>query len=149
MIQLSLHFIHYSKMLALARLSSIKLAQSLSVSLFCFHFIVQPFVKGFTLCYRTVVLSVCDIGVLWPNGWMDHDATWCGGRPQLRPHCVRWGPSSLQKGIQQPSSHFSVHVYCDEMAGWIKMPLCMEVGLSSGHVVLNGDPAPPESQKGI
>jgi len=74
-IQLSLHFVHYSKMLALARLSSVKLAQSLSVSLFCFHFVGQPFVKGFTLCYRTVVLSVCDIGVLWPNGWMDHDAT--------------------------------------------------------------------------
>ena len=21
-------------------------------------------------------LSVCDIGVLWPNGWMDQDETW-------------------------------------------------------------------------
>jgi len=25
------------------------------------------------------VWSVCDDGVLWPNCWMDHDATWCGG----------------------------------------------------------------------
>ena len=32
--------------------------------------------------------------VLWPNSWMDQDVTWCGGRPQSRPHCVRWGPSS-------------------------------------------------------
>ena len=31
--------------------------------------------------------------VLWPNGWMDQDATWCGGRPQHRPHCVRWAPT--------------------------------------------------------
>jgi len=35
-----------------------------------------------------VCLSVCNVGVLWPNGWMDHDATWYGDRR----HCVRWGP---------------------------------------------------------
>jgi len=33
-----------------------------------------PFVKRFALCHQTVVclscLSVCDIGVLWPNGWI-------------------------------------------------------------------------------
>jgi len=39
-------------------------------------------------------LSVCNVGVLWPNGWMDQDATWYGGRPRPRPHCVRWGLSS-------------------------------------------------------
>jgi len=31
--------------------------------------------------------------VLWPNGWMDQDATWYGARPRPRRHCVRWGPS--------------------------------------------------------
>jgi len=35
----------------------------------------RPFLKRFALCYRTVVvlsvLPVCDIGVLWQNGWMD------------------------------------------------------------------------------
>jgi len=39
----------------------------------------QPFVKRFALCYQTVVClayPVYDIGVLWPNGWMDQDATW-------------------------------------------------------------------------
>ena len=39
----------------------------------------RPFVKRFALCYRTdvlsVCLSVCDVGVLWLNGWMDRDAT--------------------------------------------------------------------------
>jgi len=34
-------------------------------------------------------------------------------------------------------------VYCGQVVGWIKMPLGMEVGLGSGHIVLNGDPAPP------
>jgi len=37
---------------------------------------------------------------------------------------------------------FSVHVYCGQTAGWIKMALDMEVGLGPGHIVLGGDPAP-------
>jgi len=41
--------------------------------------------------------------LLWPNGWMDEDATWYGSRPRPRPYCVRRGPrSSPQKGVQQP-----------------------------------------------
>jgi len=35
-------------------------------------------------------------------------------------------------------------VYCGQTAGWIKMPLGTEVGLGSGDVVLDGDPAPPK-----
>jgi len=27
--------------------------------------------------------------LLWPNGWMDQDGTWRGGRPWSRPHCAR------------------------------------------------------------
>jgi len=30
---------------------------------------------------------VCDVGVLWPNGWMHLDETWHAGRPRPRPHC--------------------------------------------------------------
>jgi len=41
----------------------------------------------------SVCLS-CSVGVLWPNGWMDQDATWYGGRPRPRRYCVRWEPSS-------------------------------------------------------
>jgi len=48
----------------------------------------RPFVKLFALCYRTVVCPVC-LSVLWPNGWMDDQAaTWYGGRPRPRRHCV-------------------------------------------------------------
>jgi len=42
--------------------------------------------------------------LFWQKGWMwmDQDAIWYGGRPWPKPHCVRWGPSSLpfpaQKG---------------------------------------------------
>ena len=34
------------------------------------------------------------------------------------------------------------------MAGWIKMPLGMEVGLGPGDFVLDGDPAPPHQKGG-
>ena len=40
----------------------------------------------------SVCLSVCNIGVLWPNGLTDQDETWLAGRLWPWPHCVRWGP---------------------------------------------------------
>jgi len=49
-------------------------------------------------------LSVCDVGVLWLDGWMDQGGTWHGGRLRPWPHCVRWGPSSTSpKGAQPPN----------------------------------------------
>jgi len=35
--------------------------------------------------------------LLWPNGWIDQDATWYEGRLRRRPHCVRWGRSCPPK----------------------------------------------------
>jgi len=67
---------------------------------------------------RAVVLFVCNVGVLWPgpNGWMDQDATWYGDRPQPRPHCVRWIPSSPPtEGAPQLPPHFLAHIYCVRM----------------------------------
>ena len=99
----------------------------------------RPFVKRFALCYQTVVLSVwlvCDVGVLWPNSWIDQDETWRAVRPRPWPHYVRWGPSSPpHKGAEPPQ--FSSHICCGQMAAWIKMPLGMEVGLSQGDFVLD------------
>jgi len=34
-------------------------------------------------------------------------------------------------------------VYCGQTVGWIKMKLGIHVGLGPGHIVLDGDPAPP------
>jgi len=88
-------------------------------------------------------LFVCDVSVLWPNGWMDQDSTWCGGRPRPRPHSVRWGPSFPQKGH---STHlFSAHVYCGQTAVWIKMPLGTKAGFRPGLIVLHGDLAPSKA----
>ena len=46
--------------------------------------------------------------LLWPNGWMDQDATWYGGRPRPRPHGVRWGSSFPlpRKRHSSPSPYF-------------------------------------------
>jgi len=80
--------------------------------------------------------------LLWPNGWMDQDATWCGGRPQPRRHCARWGASSpLPK--RGHTCQFLAHVYCGQTAGWMKMSLGVEIGFGPGDVVLDGGPGTP------
>jgi len=35
-------------------------------------------------------------------------------------------------------------VYCGQTVGWMNTPLVMEVGLRPGHLVLDGDLAPPK-----
>jgi len=55
------------------------------------------------LYFLSVCLFVCNVGVLWPHGWMDQDATWYGGRPRPRRCCMRWGPSfSSEKRHSSP-----------------------------------------------
>jgi len=34
-------------------------------------------------------------------------------------------------------------MYCGQTVGWIKMKVGMQVGLGSGHIVLDGDPTTP------
>jgi len=62
-------------------------------------------------------LSVCNVGVLWPNGWMDQDETWHASRPRPWPQ------------MAEPPQ-FLAHICCGQTAGWIKMPHGREVGLS-------------------
>ena len=46
------------------------------------------------VCLSSPILSVCNVGVLWSNGWMDQDETWRAGRP--------WPQLPLPKGAQSP-----------------------------------------------
>ena len=54
-----------------------------------------------------------------------------------------------KKGTPTPTQ-FLAHVYCGQMAGWMKTPLdtevdlaaCAEVDLGAGPIVLDGVPAP-------
>jgi len=50
------------------------------------------------------VLSVCDIGVSWPNGWTDQDETWHAGIGLGPGHIVLDGDPAHppQKGAQSP-----------------------------------------------
>ena len=50
-------------------------------------------------------------------------------------------PSTPEKGHTH-STQFLAHVYCGEMAGWMKTPLGTEVDLGPGHIGLDGVPAP-------
>ena len=112
--------------------------------------ILVPFQLELDLFSRSLAClspcPLCNVGALWPNGCMDQDEIWHGGRPQPRPHGVTWGPSfPPQKGH---SPQFSAHVCCGQTAGWIKMPLGTEVDLSPVDIVLDGDPSPPKKAGG-
>ena len=39
-------------------------------------------------------------------------------------------------------------VYGGQTVGWMKMKLGMQVGLGPGHIMLDGDPAPPPQRGG-
>jgi len=47
--------------------------------------------------------SVCDVGALRLNIWMDQDEAGYEGKPRPRPHCVRWGNQSPPKGGIAPN----------------------------------------------
>ena len=103
----------------------------------------RPFVKRFALCYQTVVClscSVCNVGVLWPNG-----SNKLGMEVGLGPgHVVLDGdPSPPHQKGKQP-----VHVCFGQTAWWIKMPLGTkvdrEVDVGPSDFVIHGDPAPPK-----
>ena len=88
----------------------------------------RPFVKRFALGYRTVVLSVCpvcDVGVLWPNGWTDQDETWHAGRSRPGQIVLDGDPAPTPPEGHSPLQ-FSAHIYCAQMSAWMKMPLGME-----------------------
>jgi len=83
-------------------------------------------------------LSVCDVGVLWQKGWMDHTMP-LGVKVGLGPgHNVlaAWGPSSLQRGTASPNFRPAC---CGQTSGWIKVPLGREVGLGPSDIALDGD----------
>jgi len=81
--------------------------------------------------------------LLWPNGWMDQDATWYGGKPRPRRRCVRRSRSCPIKGAQPlvfGSCILWPNGWIDEDTTWYRI-----IDLSPGHIVLDGVPALRES----
>jgi len=68
----------------------------------CFLATVAECAMGPMSC--PVCLSVCNVGVLWPNGWMDQDATWYGGK------IVLGGDPALPTERGTAAAHFSARV---------------------------------------
>jgi len=74
-------------------------------------------------------VPIFDPCLSWPNGWTDQYATWYGGRPRPGDIVLDGDPAPppFLGGAAGSSSQFSAQVCCGHTAGWIKMPLDMEV----------------------
>jgi len=82
--------------------------------------------KRFAICYQAVVCPVClscpvsNVGVLWPNGWMNQDETWHTGLGLG--HIVLDGdPAPLPRGAQPPILALYLswpNVWMDQDATW-------------------------------
>ena len=59
----------------------------------------------------------CNVGVLWPNGWMDHDATWYGGRPRPGHIVLNWDPAHSPRHQKGALPTFSPHLLWPN--GWM------------------------------
>jgi len=56
-------------------------------------------------------------------------------------------PATPWKKSTPTPTQFLAHVYCGQMAGWMKTPLGTEVDLGPGHIVLYGVPAPAKGSQ--
>jgi len=124
---------------------------SLAVLQLCIHSILcretsddcvvfgRPLLTVHRVIYGTVVLSVlsvCNVGVLWSNGWY-------GGGPRPRRHCVRWGPSTPPHGKGHSSPNFSAHVYCGQTVAYLNKLLssCSHSDLLQSMAKAGANPA--------
>ena len=71
--------------------------------------------------------------LLWPNSWMDQDATWWGDRPRPRRNCVRWGATSpTERGTAAPPNP-----PCLLWPNWVaRLSYCWAVVLYSNYLAL-------------
>jgi len=64
----------------------------------------QPFPK------RVLSPPIFGPCLLFPNNWIDQDATWYGGRPRLKRHCVTWELSS--RALPKKEAELSIFGPC-------------------------------------
>ena len=84
--------------------------------------------------------------LLWPNGWMDQDSTWHGGRPWSCTHCARWRHSCPPPKRGQSPTIFGPSLLwpngcMDQDATWYGgRPRTIR------NTLFNGDPATPRKR---
>jgi len=83
---------------------------------------------------------------IWPNGWMDQDATWYGGRPRPRPLCDRWGPSP-RKGHSSPPLLGSCLLWPNDRPSQLLLSTCYPVGSKLHYGLLRKTSSPRLKQK--
>ena len=91
-----------------------------------------------------------DGGAHWRNLANTVESLMCGGNAAIfgRPFVKRFALCYQTVVCLSCLSCLSVCLsltlaYCGQTVGWIKLKLGMQVGLGPGHIVLDGDPAPP------
>jgi len=82
--------------------------------------------------------------LLWPNGLMDEAGTWTEVGLSPGDFVLDEDPAPSPKRGRSPTLQFLAHFCCGQTAGCIKMKIGMDVGLRSGHFVLDGDHPPPQ-----
>jgi len=60
--------------------------------------------------------------------------------------CSFW--ATVYKTVRPMLSDHCLSCLSVTLVQWIKIKLCMQVGLGPGHIVLDGDPAPPPQKGG-
>ena len=79
---------------------------------------------------------------------MYQDATWYGGRPRPRSHCVRWDPAPFPKKGTSAPTFWPMSIVSKRLDGsGCHLVRTTEVGLVLGHIVLDGDPATLSQKK--
>ena len=80
------------------------------------------------------VCRVYDVGVLWPNGWIDQDETWRAGR--LGPgYIVLHGDQAPPTPKEHNPPIFGPYLFATNgYMEWIKTPVGRELGQFSAHV---------------
>jgi len=103
---------------------------------------VHPILSDRCLSLSCLSCPVCNVGVLWPNGWSDEDETWqCRYASSLAILC-QMGMIQLpsrKKGAEPPIFGPCL-LWPNGCMDWEK--LGMEVGLNPGHIVLDGTKLP-------
>ena len=98
-----------------------------------FNHFGRPFVKRFALCYGTVVLSVCSVGMLRPRGWMDQYivvAWFPSPRPDVQ--FIRFSCSCLRFGDIVPAAA-PLYALLSEIARDVFGTYCVRAGRTDLH----------------
>ena len=88
--------------------------------------------------------------LLRPNGCMDQDVTWYGGRSRPRRHCVIWGPSnpSPERGPSPLPNFWPMSIVPKRLDGSRWHLTWRWTLVQAGHIVVDGDPAPLAQKTG-